>query len=323
MPDRRSVSFVVPVYHEEAGIAEFHRRLAGVMDGLASEFDCDVVYVDDGSRDRTPLLLAELAEKDPRVSVIYLSRNFGHQLAITAGLDEASGDAVITIDGDLQDPPEVARAFIQLWTEGAEVVIGVRRSRAGEPVWRLAAIRLFYRIITRISDVPMTEDTGDFRLLDRKVVTAVSAMRESNRYLRGMIGWAGFRQERCLYDREPRHAGDTKYPLRKLMRLAVDGISSFSDRPLRLAGQMGILVTMLSVLGVVWIIVSKLLRPEESIQGWASVMVVLLFLGGVQLLTIGILGEYVGRIFRESKGRPLYIVARRLGVKQPPEEHRG
>ncbi|HEX8340782.1 MAG TPA: glycosyltransferase family 2 protein [Tepidisphaeraceae bacterium] len=317
MPSPVTVTFVVPVYFEQEILPAFYKRLAAVMDSLAAEVACDVLFVDDGSRDDSPKILAALAEADPRVGVIFLSRNFGHQLAITAGLDHARGDAVVTLDSDLQDPPEVTRDFIAAWRDGAEVVIGTRRSRRGESRFKLLTARVFYRLLSRLSDVPLVEDSGDFRLLDRRVVDALKRVREQDRYLRGIISWLGFRQVRVPYDRDARTAGETKYPLGKMLRLAIDGISSFSDKPLRLAAQLGLIVTVLSVVGAVWIAVGKLLQPQNTIQGWTSVMVVMLFLGGVQLLSVGILGEYVGRIFRQTKDRPLYLVARQLGPPPP------
>ena len=315
---RPLLSFVVPVYFEQEVLRDFYARLARVMDGLAGRVDCEAVFVDDGSRDASPAILADLAAADPRVRVIYLSRNFGHQLAITAGLDYARGDAVVTIDSDLQDPPEVVPQFLDAWQAGAKVVLGVRRQRAGESAFKLATAKVFYRLLSRLSDVPLTADSGDFRLIDRQVVEALQKVREVDRYLRGIISWLGFQQARVPYDRDARFAGTTKYPLRKMVRLALDGISSFSDKPLRLASHLGLSVVAVAMAALVWVLTGKLLFPQTVSQGWASVMIVVLFLGGVQLLSIGVLGEYVGRIFRQTKDRPLYLVARTVESPERP-----
>ena len=288
------------------------------MQCLEAEVRCEAIFIDDGSRDATPTILAEFAAADSRVRVIYFSRNFGHQLAITAGLDHASGDAAVTIDSDLQDPPEVVIEFVKAWQGGAKVVLGTRRKRAGESAFKLATAKLFYRLLSRLSDVPLEEDSGDFRLLDRQVIDALQKVREVDRYLRGIISWLGFEQARVVYDRDARHAGVTKYPLRKMIRLAFDGISSFSDKPLRLASHLGMCVVLVAMLGLIWVVIGKLLHPAEVNQGWASTMIVVLFLGGVQLLSIGVLGEYIGRIFRQTKDRPLYIIARKLGAERRP-----
>jgi dolichol-phosphate mannosyltransferase len=308
---------VIPVYFEQEVLPEFYRRLAVVMDGLQDRVECEAVFVDDGSKDRSPEILAGFAAADPRVRVVYFSRNFGHQLAITAGLDHARGDAVVTIDSDLQDPPEVVSQFVDAWLGGAKVVLGVRRTRAGESAFKLATAKVFYRLLSRLSDVPLTADSGDFRLLDRQVVEALKQVREVDRYLRGIISWVGFQQVQVPYDRDARLAGTTKYPLRKMVRLAFDGISSFSDKPLRMASHVGLGVVGLAVFGLFWVVIGKLLHPQRIDQGWASLMVIILFLGGVQLMSIGLLGEYVGRIFRQTKDRPLYVVARTIDPERP------
>jgi len=306
------VSLVVPVYCEQRIIGEFYDRAKRAMDSLAPGVRHEILFVNDGSTDETLPALLALAERDTAVRVVDLSRNFGHQLAITAGIDHASGAAVVVLDGDLQDPPEVIPEMVRLWREGYHVVYGVRRARKGETAFYRLTAGAFYRLLSRLSDLRIPLDSGDFRLMDRDVVEVLKDLREESRYIRGLVSWVGFRQCPLPYDRDPRFAGETKYGLRRLVRLGLDGISSFSDKPLRVATHLGMLVTVGSLLLMVWIIGGKLLKPDKVIAGWTSVMVVMLFLGGVQLLSIGVMGEYVGRIFRQTKGRPLYVVARRF-----------
>ena len=306
------ISLVVPVYCEQRIIGEFYDRAKRALGALGPDCRHEVVFVNDGSTDGTLPALLAVAARDPAVRVVDLSRNFGHQLAITAGIDHASGDAVIVLDGDLQDPPEVIPDMVGLWREGYHVVYGVRRARRGESAFYRLTAGAFYRLLSRLSDLPIPLDSGDFRLMDRAVVDVLKELREESRYIRGLVSWVGFRQCPLPYDRDPRFAGETKYGLRRLVRLGLDGISSFSDKPLRVATHLGMAVTVGSLLLMVWIIGGKLLKPDKVIQGWTSVMVVMLFLGGVQLVSIGVMGEYVGRIFRQTKGRPLYVVARRF-----------
>jgi polyisoprenyl-phosphate glycosyltransferase len=305
------LSVVVPVFCEEPVLEEFYRRAKGVMDALAPRLRHELIFVNDGSTDGSLRIVTDLARRDPTVRVLDLSRNFGHQAAITAGVDHARGDAVVTIDGDLQDPPELIPQMVEMWEQGCRVVYAVRRRRAGEPRLRLAMIRMFYRLLDRLSDLRIPPDSGDFRLMDRRTVNVLTQLREPDRYLRGLATWAGFRQCPLYYERDPRYAGETKYPFAKLVKLGLDGISSFSDKPLRFSSHLGFVVTVGALLFMGWVIVGKLLYPERVATGWASVMVVVLFLGGVQLLCIGILGEYVGRVFRQGKGRPLYVVDER------------
>lgn len=298
-------SFVVPIYNEEDTLPELERRLGAVLDGL--DGPAEVILVDDGSSDRSPELLAEISRRDPRFKTIHFTRNFGHQMAITAGLDRAAGDAVVVMDGDLQDPPELAQELIARWREGYEVVYAVREDRRVEPFFRRAAIGLFYRILRRLSDVDIPPDAGDFRLIDRRALDQFRLMRENNRYVRGLFAWIGFRQIGVPYRRDARYAGETKYPLRKLVKLGTDGILGFSNVPLRLTMALGFLVSGTSfVLGVVAIVLR--IFDVGSVPGWASIVVVVSFLGGVQLIVTGTMGLYVARIYEEVKGRPLYIV---------------
>ncbi len=301
-------SFVVPLYNEQETVPELQTRLAAVMDSL--DGPAEAVVVDDGSSDRTGELLAAVSAADSRFKVVSLSRNFGHQVAVTAGLDFARGDAVIVMDGDLQDPPELATAMIARWKEGADVVYAVREDRTVEPFFRRHAIALFYRILRRLSDVEIPVDAGDFRLIDRGALDALIRMRETNRYVRGMVAWVGFEQVPLPYKRDARHAGSTKYPLRKLVKLGLDGVVGFSHVPLRLALVFGFFVSFSAfALGFVELVLRLFgVVSYSQVPGWATIIVVLSFLGGIQLILIGMLGIYVGRIYEEVKDRPLYVV---------------
>lgn len=309
------LSVVVPIYFEEETINEFYSRIKSVLVSLEPGLRHELIFVNDGSTDRSPAMLKELSEMDSSVRVINFSRNFGHQIAITAGIDNAAGDAVVVIDGDLQDPPEVIRGMVEKWWEGYKVVYGVRSVRKGESAFKLLTARLFYRLISKMSDVKLPLDSGDFRLMDRQVVDALGSIREENRYIRGLISWIGFSQYGLEYERDSRYAGETKFNLKKMLKFALDGITSFSDRPLRLSSKLGSLTTMLSFIFMVYIIISKMVNPESTIPGWTSLLVVVLFLGGIQLVSIGVLGEYIGRIYRETKRRPLYVVAETWGYE--------
>jgi len=303
---------VSPVYCEQDCIETFYERLVAVLeplDGIAFE----LLFVDDGSTDGSLDLLRKIGQQDKRVRVLALSRNFGHQLAITCGMDSARGDVVVVMDSDLQDPPEVIPRMLDQWRAGSKVVYGVRSSREGESRVKLATARAFYRLLNRLSDVPLPLDAGDFRLLDRQVIDVLAELREENRYIRGLVSWVGFPQSAVVYMRDVRHAGRTKYSLPKMMKLATDGITSFSQRPLRLAFTVGSVITIIAALLAAYIVVAKLAEPASSLPGFASLMCVVLFLGGFQLLFLGLLGEYVGRIFGETKRRPLYIVADSFG----------
>jgi dolichol-phosphate mannosyltransferase len=312
------LSVVVPCFNEELVLQETHRRLGAVLAGL-DDLDYEVIYVDDGSRDRTPLLLQQLQGGDRRVRVVRFSRNFGHQIAVTAGVEHAAGDAVVLIDADLQDPPEVIGAMVARWREGYDVAYGVRTDRPGESAFKLATARGFYRLINRMSDTAIPLDTGDFRLMDRKVVDALQAMPERDRFVRGMVSWVGFRQIAVPYRRDPRLAGESKYPLLKMVRFALDGITSFSVQPLRVATWLGFAVSALALLGIVYALGLRLFT-SHWVTGWTAMMIAVLFLGGVQLLSLGIIGEYVGRIYGEAKRRPLYLVAERHGFRDARPE---
>ncbi len=298
------VSFVIPVYNEEDVLPQLFER----MDALLGRLDADseVILVNDGSADRS-LQMIRAKAADPHYHVVDLSRNFGHQIAITAGIDRARGDAIIIMDADLQDPPEVAIDLVRAWREGAEVVAARRRRRAGETWFKRASAKMFYRLMSRLSPVRFPQDVGDFRLIDRKVADALRSMNERNRYFRGMVSWVGFRQAEVLYDRQERAAGTSKYSLRAMVMLASNGILGFSEVPLRMALWFGLGVSMVSFIAVIWVLLGALLGGEMA-SGWASTMIMLSFLSGVQLLTVGVVGLYVGRIYNEVKGRPLYFV---------------
>ncbi len=309
---RPRFSIVAPAFNEEEVLPEFYRRVREVMDSLGEPWE--LILVNDGSRDNTLAVMRELHEKDPRVKIISFSRNFGHQIAITAGIDYAEGDAVIIIDADLQDPPEVIPDLIEKWREGYDVVYAIRRERKGESWFKEWTAKLFYRLIYRITDVDIPKDTGDFRLMDRKVVEALRTMRERSRFMRGLSVWVGFKQTGVYYVREPRFAGETKYPLRKMLKFALDAITSFSYVPLQLATYVGFMIAIVSMLAML-IAVYLRLATGRALLGQATTLVAVLFLGGIQLIFLGIIGEYLGRIYDEVKARPLYIVAETLGFE--------
>ena len=312
------LSVVVPCFNEEAVIRETHRQLVSALEQVP-ELDLELVYVDDGSRDGTLDLLRGIQRTDSRVRVLVLSRNFGHQIAVTAGIQGTQGDAVVVIDADLQDPPDVILDMLNRWRKGADVAYGVRTQREGETAFKRWTARAFYRLIRRLTDTAIPLDTGDFRLMDRKVVDAFLAMPERDRFVRGMVAWAGFRQEPVPYQRAARAAGETKYPLKKMLRFAIDGILSFSMVPLRLATYIGFLASGLALLGIVYAFALRLLT-DVWVTGWTLLFIAILFLGGVQLVLIGIFGEYLGRIYGEVKRRPLYLVAERLGFTSDRED---
>lgn len=307
------LSVVVPCYNEEDVIGETHRRLSESLERIEGA-SFEILYVDDGSRDKTPLILRDLAGSDARVRVVRLSRNFGHQVAVTAGLEHAEGDAVVIIDADLQDPPEVVREMFAAWRAGADVAYGVRSERAGETHFKLWTAKLFYRLINRVSKVQIPLDTGDFRLMDRRVVDSLLAMPERDRFIRGMVAWVGYKQTAVQYARAARFAGTSKYPLFKMLRFAADGVLSFSFAPLRLAVWTGFAAIGVAFGGIVYALVLRFFFDESYwVRGWTSLFVATLFIGGVQLLSLGIIGEYIGRIYGEVKNRPLYFVRERLG----------
>lgn len=311
----RLLSIVVPCFNEEQVVHETNRRLLAAAE--KSGMDVEIVYVDDGSVDRTADILRQLHAADSRVKVLRLSRNFGHQFAITAGLEHVSGDAVVLIDADLQDPPEVILEMVERWKEGCwDVVYGTRIDREGESYLKRGTAKLFYRLIGSLSDIPIPTDTGDFRLMDRRVVDALLSMPERDRFLRGMISWLGFRQVALPYHRAARFAGTTKYPMRKMIHFAMDGLFSFSIIPLRIATFIGLAASLLALIGCV-VALSFRIWTNHWVVGWTSLILGSLFMGGVQLVCLGVFGEYLGRTYCEMKQRPLYLVQEQLGLSRP------
>lgn len=297
---------VIPVYNEQESIPECHRRVSAVMKGVGEPYE--ILFINDGSKDRSPELLREICAKDKNVKCVSFSRNFGHMPAITAGLDFARGDAVLVIDADLQDPPELFPEMIAKWKEGYEVVYGKRRERAGESAFKKISAALYYRLLKSMTNVDMPLDTGEFRLIDRKVCDAIKRIKEKNKYMRGLVSWVGFRQTGVEYDRAERFAGETKYPLSKMIKLAVDGITAFSYKPLKLATTLGGFISFCSFVYLIVVLIQKLAIHSTAI-GWASTMAIMLFFQGVVLIVLGVIGEYIGRIFEEIKDRPAYLVA--------------
>ncbi|GCE26752.1 glycosyl transferase [Dictyobacter alpinus] len=309
-------SIVAPVFNEEETLPQFYARMIQVMDELNEPFE--LILINDGSKDTSYRVMQDLHEADPRVRIIDFSRNFGHQIAISAGLDYAKGKAVVVIDSDLQDPPEVIPSLIARWKEGAEVVYAQRATRVGETKFKLLTASLFYRLIDRITAIQIPRNVGDFRLMDRNVVDSLIQMREHHRFMRGLSAWVGFRQEAVLYNRHERYAGSSKYPLMKMVSFSMDAITSFSHLPLQLATTCGFILAGISLLGI---IVAAILRlTTHAIQGQASTLILVLFLGGIQLIFLGIIGEYLGRIYDEVRARPLYIVHHALGFSEKDQE---
>lgn len=295
---------VAPCYNEEAGLAEFCRRVVAACEAQAPAFE--VVLINDGSRDGTWPIMCDLARRDPHLVCVNLSRNHGHQLALTAGLTVCRGRRVLIIDSDLQDPPELVGEMMRLMDGGADVVYGQRRRRRGESLFKRGTAAIFYRLIGRLTSTPIPADTGDFRLISRRALAVLLSMPEKNRFIRGMVSWIGFTQVPLAYDRDPRFAGETKYPVRKMVKLAMDAVTSFSVKPLILAIYLGLTTSVLALLLVIYSVVSWVFF--DAVAGWTSQMAAISLLGGVQLLVLGIIGEYLGRLYDEIKGRPLFII---------------
>lgn len=311
--DNPLLSVVVPVYNEQEVIGETVKRLVGVLDGMSVDYE--VVFVNDGSRDGTLSVLRPLCEADARLKLVNFSRNFGHQIAITAGMDMTRGDAVVVIDADLQDPPEVIPGMFEVWKQGYEVVYGKRVSREGETFFKKFTARVFYRFMARMTEVDMPVDTGDFRLIDRRVVDALRRIPERNRYVRGIVSWLGFRQYAYEYERHERFAGQTKYPLKKMLKLASDGLVSFSVKPLRWILGTGIVLSALSVLYLLYVLIASLCGAAMLSAGLYALLGFITLLLGVVMISLGVLGEYVGRIYDEAKARPLYIVSDTVNIE--------
>ena len=310
-------SIVVPVYNEEEVARESYKRLKNVMDSTGEAYE--LIFVNDGSRDKTEEIITDICAEDPNVRLINFSRNFGHQTAITAGMDNSSGQAIVVIDADLQDPPEVILQMIEKWKEGYDVVYGQRAKRKGETVFKKLTAKMFYRFLRSMTSVDIPVDTGDFRLIDRKVCDVMSSLTEKNRYVRGLVSWVGFRQTAVTYVREERFAGETKYPLKKMLKFAMDAITTFSYKPLKLSIYIGFIVALASFLYLLVVLYLRLFT-DAAVAGWASTLAVSLIFNGVTLMMLGIIGEYIGRIYDEVKNRPLYIIREKIGFSEGEEK---
>lgn len=304
----KKISFVFPVYNEEGNIELLHKTMTKILHKLSDKYETEILYVNDGSKDSSFEILQKIQALDKRVVLINFSRNFGHQYAITAGLDYASGDAVVIMDSDMQDPPEVVLDLIREWEAGYEVVYAQRRTRKDNFFKKVTAYA-FYRTLSYLASINIPKDTGDFRLIDRKVVDTLNKFRETNRFMRGMVSYVGYKQKAVLFDRADRHAGATNYPLKKMIRLAFDGITSFSTAPLKLIAQIGYLISLIGFLGILYALFVKIFMPSTVMSGWTLTIISVLFIGGVQLLMLGVLGMYIGRIYTEAQERPLYIIS--------------
>lgn len=310
----KKISFVIPAYCEEEVIEECYKRIKQCVQ-KAQGYEYEIIFVNDGSIDKTLEILEKIAEKDTEVKVLSFSRNFGHQAAVTAGLKAITGDVVAIMDADLQDPPEVILEMLPLWEQGNEIIYGKRKKREGESAFKLLSAKMFYEVLNGLSDVEMPKDTGDFRLVDRKVVDEINNMPEHNKFLRGLFSWVGYKQIPYYYERKERYAGKTKYPLRKMLKLAADGIIGFSNKPLKIVGALGISSIIISIIILVYALMSFAFKWNELSPGWTSLMVAVTFFAGVQLLSIWIMSEYVGRIYDEAKHRPEYIVDKKINIE--------
>lgn len=310
---KKIISIVVPVYCEELGINQFIQRTLNVMKSISYDYHYELIFVNDGSTDKSLDLLKQAADNNPNIKIISLSKNFGHQIAITAGIHHSKGDAVITIDSDLQDPPEIIPEMIIKWRQGYDVVYGIRNKRKGETLFKLLSAKLYYRILNWLSDTHIPLDSGDFRLIDRKIAEIIKLLPEKNRYLRGLIPWTGYRQCGIEYSRDSRYAGETKYTYRKMVRLAFDGITGFSVKPIYMVFRMGIIISITSFLLILFYVLKKIFIPASLVHGWTSTIILIFFIGGIQLISIGIIGIYIGKIYSEVKARPLYLVSEKVG----------
>ena len=313
MENIKKLSIIIPMYYEEKVVNECYKRLKEMAKKLKG-YDYELIFVNDGSKDNTLNLLEEIAKNNNKVKIISFSRNFGHQAAVTAGLKYTTGDAIVIIDADLQDPPEEIPEMLKLWEQGYEVIYAKRKSRKGESAFKLLTAKMFYNTLDALSDVEIPKDTGDFRLVDRKVVNTINEMPEHNKFLRGLFSWVGYKQIPFEYERQERFAGKTKYPLKKMLKLASDGIISFSTKPLRLVGYVGIFSIILSFIILIYSLVSFAFNLNNLTAGWTSIMVTVTFFAGVQLLSIWIISEYIGRIYDESKNRPQYIIDKKINL---------
>ena len=315
----KKVSVVIPMYYEEEVVKECYSRTKVVLNGLSNVYDHEIIFVNDGSKDKTLELLETIAQNDPKVKVLSFSRNFGHQAAVTAGLKYVTGDVILIIDSDMQDPPELLTEMIKLWEDGNEVIYAKRKARKGESRFKLLTAKMFYKVLNGLSDVDIPKDTGDFRLVDRKVVDVINSMHEHNKFLRGLFSWVGFKQIPIEYIRHERYAGKTKYPLKKMLKLASDGIISFSTKPLELIGGIGVFSIFISFAILLYALLSFIFKWNNLTAGWTSLMVAITFFAGVQLVSIWMISEYIARIYDDTKKRPEYIIDKKINIEDKEE----
>lgn len=310
----KKISIIIPAYNEEEVAQECYNRLEEVLNKL-NNYENEIIFINDGSKDKTLEILTELANQNENVKIVSFSRNFGHQAAVTAGLKYVTGDVILIIDADLQDPPELLPEMLKLWEEGNEVIYGERKTREGESRFKLFTAKMFYNTLNALSDVEIPKNTGDFRLVDRKVVDTINSLPEHNKFLRGLFSWVGYRQYAFKYERKERFAGKTKYPLKKMLKLAADGIIGFSTKPLKILGGLGFVSIIISFIILIYSLLSFAFEWNNLEAGWTSIMVSITFFAGVQLLSIWVLSEYIGRIYDETKNRPQYIVDKTINIK--------
>ena len=311
----KKVSVIIPMYFEELVVEECYNRVTEVLKKIEN-YEYEIIFVNDGSKDKTLEKLEQIAKNDDNTKIISFSRNFGHQAAVTAGLKDVTGDAIVIIDADMQDPPELIPEMIKLWEDGNEVIYGKRKIREGESRFKLMTAKMFYKTLNALSDVDIPKDTGDFRLVDRKVVDQMNSLPEHNKFLRGLWSWLGYKQYAFEYERKERVAGKTKYPLKKMLKLALDGIISFSSKPIKLVGLLGIISITISFIILIYTLISYICKLNQLSAGWTSLMCAITFFAGVQLLSLWIISEYIGRIYDETKGRPQYIVDKKINIKE-------
>ena len=311
----KKISVIIPMYYEEEVAEECYKRMTFVLQNIEN-YDYEIICINDGSKDKTLTILENLAIKDKRLKVLSFSRNFGHQCAVTAGLKFVTGDAIVIIDADLQDPPELIPEMLKLWEAGNDVIYGKRKTRDGESVFKLFTAKIFYKTLNALSDVEIPKDTGDFRLVDRKVVDTINSLPEHNKFLRGLFSWVGYKQIPFQYERKERFAGKTKYPLKKMLKLASDGIISFSTKPLKIVGGLGILSIVISFILLIYALISYIFKLNNLSAGWTSLMLGITFFAGVQLLSLWIMSEYIARIYDESKNRPQYIIEKKINIEK-------
>ena len=311
----KKISVVIPMYYEEEVVKECYNRTKKVLNNL-DNFEHEIIFVNDGSKDKTLEILEEIANNDKNVKILSFSRNFGHQAAVTAGLKYVTGDCCLIIDSDMQDPPELLVEMIKLWEDGNEVIYAKRKARKGESKFKIITAKMFYKILNGLSDVEIPKDTGDFRLADKKVIDVINSMPEHNKFLRGLFSWVGFKQIPIEYERQERFAGKTKYPLKKMLKLASDGIISFSTKPLKLIGGIGIVSIFISIAILIYALLSYIFNWNDLTSGWTSIMVAVTFFAGVQLVSIWMMSEYIARIYDDTKKRPEYIIDKKINIEE-------